>query len=431
MIQLGCWTADNDTVSSVPIMSQTRAGAVMTAATAATGFDADVAVVGLGAMGAHAAWLLAQRGVRAIGIERFSPGHDQSSSHGQTRLFRVACLEHPSLVTMARRSRDLWVELQAQSADPILQITGGVMIGPEDSDVISGTLAAAAAHDLPVERLTRVQLAERFPQHQNLAKGTVGVWDPEAGVAHPETAIITAVAAARAAEADIYTDTQVTAIDLGDGGAVVRTAARSFTVGQVVVTTGAWLDKLVPALEVDPTRTPMTWFEPADPDDGSFSLEKFPVFIRAVDQENWIWGHGAADSYGVKVGPDSDENFVTVDPDCIGRDISTRDYAQVSELVSKVLPGLNPIPIRIITCVVTHSRDDQFIIGRPRGDYRLVVGGGGSGHAFKHASGIGELIAQIVTGEPTYVDTAFVDPDRFLTAEETVPQPSEERQRTG
>lgn len=386
---------------------------------ATTGFDAGVAVVGLGAMGSHAAWRLAQRGVRVIGIERFSPGHDQGSSHGQTRLFRVACLEHPSLVSMARRSRDLWAELQVQSIDPILETTGGVMIGPEDSGVITGTLAAAAAHDLPVERLTREQLATRFPQHQHLAAGTVGVWDPEAGVVHPETAIITAVAAARAAGAEIYTDTPVTAIGLLDGGVVIRTATRSFTVGQVVVTTGAWLDKLVPALELDPRRTLMTWFEPADPDDDSFSLEKFPVFIRALDRENWIWGHGSADSYGVKVGPDRDENFVAVDPDRIDRDISARDYALISELVSKALPGLNPTPTRIITCMVTHSRDDQFIIGRPRADPRLVVGGGDSGHAFKHASGIGELLAQIVTGERPYVDTAFVNPDRFLTAEGT------------
>lgn len=378
-----------------------------------TTYDANVAVVGLGAMGAHAAWRLAARGVQVIGIEQFSPGHALGSSHGGTRLFRVACLEHPNLVTVARRSRDLWTELQTKSADALLEITGGVMIGSEDSDVITRTLAAAEAHDLPVERLTREQLAERFPQHQNLTKGTVGVWDPDAGIAHPEAAIIAAVAAARAAGAEIYAGTKVTAIELVDGGVVVDTVTRSFTVRQVVVTTGAWLDKLVPELELDPTRTPMTWFEPADPADASFCLEEFPIFIRALDQENWIWGHGAADANGVKVGPDRDGNFVTVDPDRIDRGINAKDHALVTELVSKVLPGLNPMPTRIITCMVTHSRDDQFIIGRPHGDDRLVVGGGDSGHAFKHAPGIGELIAQIVTGEGTYVDTAFVDPDRF------------------
>lgn len=389
--------------------------------TAAAGFDADVAVVGLGAMGSHAAWQLAVRGCQVIGFEQFTLGHALGSSGGGSRLFRVACLEHPDLVPMARRSRRLWQELQTYTVEPILEITGGVMIGAADSDVITGTLAAAEAHDLPVERLTREQVVERFPQHQNLAEGDVGVWDPEAGVVHPEAAIIAAVDAARAAGAEIYTDTKITAIDLIDGAAVLRTATGSVTVRQVVVTTGPWLDQLVPGLELNPTRTPMTWFAPADPADHSFTLENFPVFIRSLGQENSIWGHGAADPHGVKIGPDHDENFISIDPDRIDRAISARDHALVSDLVAKALPGLDPVPTRIITCMVTHSRDDQFIIGRPRADPRLVVGGGDSGHAFKHAAGIGELIAQIVTGKATLVDPAFVDPDRFLPPERTSP----------
>ncbi len=385
--------------------------------TALADFDADVAVVGLGALGSHAAWQLAVRRSQVIGIDQFSPGHALGSSGGESRLFRVACLEHRDLVTMARRSRRLWQELQTHTAEPILEITGGVVIGPADSYVITGTLAAAEAHDLPVERLTREQVVKRFPQHQNLAAEVVGVWDPEAGVICPEAAIIAAVDAARAAGAEIYTNTKVTAIDLIDGGATVRTATGSFTVRQVVVTTGPWLGQLVPGLELNPTRTPMTWFAPADPADDSFTLEKFPVFIRSIGQRNSIWGHGAAHPNGVKIGPDHDENFVSVDPDRIDRGISGRDYALVSGLVAKALPGLDPIPTRITTCMVTHTRDDQFIIGRPRADPRLVVGGGDSGHAFKHAAAIGELIAQIVTGKATHVDPAFVDPDRFLPTE--------------
>ncbi|PZS31388.1 MAG: N-methyl-L-tryptophan oxidase [Pseudonocardiales bacterium] len=401
------------------IRCERNAGQPLAAGTSAAGFDADVAVVGLGAMGSHTAWRLAVRGIPVIGVEQFAPGHALGSSAGKTRLFRVACLEHANLVTVARRSRALWQELQAHTADPILQITGGVMIGPADSRVITGTLAAAEAHGLAVERWTRDQLVERFPQHQNLAEGSVGVWDPEAGVVHPEAAIVAAVHAARAAGAEIYPDTRVTAVDLVDGGAVVRTTAGSFTVRQVVVTTGAWLGKLVPGLGLTPMRTPMTWFDPADPADDSFTLDGFPVFIRAVDQDNWIWGHGAADSNGVKIGPDHDDNFTAVDPDRVDRGISAKDHALVSELVSKALPGLNPIPVRISMCMVTHSRDGQFVLGRPRADPRLVVGGGDSGHAFKHASGIGELLAQIVAGEATYVDTAFVDPDRPVAPDES------------
>src|SRR3954454_23135960 len=128
-------------------------------------FDAEVAVIGLGAMGSNALWRLAARGVDVLGFEQFRPGHVQGSSHGKTRVFRVACLEHPNLVPLARRSRELWIDLQEKSGTPVIRNTGAVLIGPEVSDLIAGTLAAAAAHDLPISRLTRGELQRRFPQH--------------------------------------------------------------------------------------------------------------------------------------------------------------------------------------------------------------------------------------------------------------------------
>src|SRR5919199_1293007 len=127
--------------------------------------DAAVAVIGLGAMGSNTLWRLAARGVDVIGIERFRPGHVQGSSHGHTRLFRVACLEHPNLVPLAQRSLELWRELQARSGTPIIDVTGGLMIGPPGSQVVAGTLAAARAHDLPVGSLSAGELAAKYPQH--------------------------------------------------------------------------------------------------------------------------------------------------------------------------------------------------------------------------------------------------------------------------
>jgi sarcosine oxidase len=378
-------------------------------------FDADVAVIGLGAMGASAAWRLAERGVSVIGLERFRPGHAQGSSHGKTRVFRVACLEHPELVPLARRSRELWAELQQRSGTEVIRNSGALMIGPADSPVIAGTLAAAETHDLPVERLSREQIARRFPQHRNLAADYVGLWDPEAGVVFPEAGVIAAAEAARAAGARIFSDTRVTAVALEPDAVLVSTATRDFRVRQAVVTTGAWLGKLVPELPLKPLRTPMTWFRPREGTEASFALEDFPTFIRAVDDgDNWIWGHGAGDGFGVKVGPDRDPNFYEVDPDRIDRGISAADWKLVSELVASALPDLDPMPVHITTCMVTHSPDGHFQIGRPHDDARLVVGGGCSGHAFKHASGIGEVIAQITCGEPTLIDTGFVDPNRFL-----------------
>jgi len=379
-------------------------------------FDAEFAVVGLGAMGSNAAWRLAARGRSVIGVERFHPGHVQGSTHGKTRIFRVACLEHPHLVPLARQSRDLFRELERSSGLPVVSQSGAVMIGPESSDVIGGTLVAAAAHGLPIERLDRSTLLARFPQHANVPADHVGVWDSEAGLAFPENAVVAAVDAARAAGAEIYTDTRVTSIELIDGGARVGTATRDFTVQQVVVTTGPWLGKLVPDLPLEPQRTPMMWFDERDGAAGSHSIDSFPTFIRAMDDDQWIWGHGSGDRFGIKIGPESDPNFVPIDPDTVDRYVSADDWAHVSRLVAQAFPGIEPVPARTTTCMITRSPDGQFQIGRPYGDPQLVVGGGGSGHAFKHAAGIGELIAQIATGEPTLIPTGFVDPNRFLAA---------------
>lgn len=375
-------------------------------------WDADVIVVGLGAMGSNAAWRLAARGVSVVGIERFHPGHVQGSTHGLTRIFRVACLEHPNLVPLARRSRDLFVELEEQSGRPTLRESGAVMIGPESSEVIAGTLAAAEAHDLPIERLDRAALADRFPTHAAVGDDHVGVWDPEAGLAFPEHVVIAAVDAARAAGAEIHTDTRVSDIELVDGGVRVATSARTFTARQAIVTTGPWLAKLVPELPLDPQRTPMMWFD--ERVEGTHGLDDFPVFIRAIADDQWMWGHGAGDGFGVKIGPEDEHNFVTVDPDAVDRYISARDWEHTAGLVGQAFPGLEPVPARVTTCIITRSPDGQFQIGRPHGDPRLVVGGGGSGHGFKHAAGIGELLAQIACDEPTLVPTDFVDPNRFL-----------------
>lgn len=378
------------------------------------GFDADVAVVGLGAMGASALWRLATRGVDVVGIERFGLGHDQGSSHGATRLFRTACMENPGLVPLAERSLQLWRDLEAIASRKLLELTGGLMIGPEGGRVAGGTLAAAQAHGLEVRVLSAEELAKEYPQHAGVPAGHIAVLDPQAGVVRPEAGVRAAAAAAAADGARIYADTRVLGIDLEADSAVIHTATRDFRVRQAVVTTGAWLGNLVPELPLSPIRTPMTWFRPRG-DAREFDIDQFPVFIRELDDGATLWGHGATAGHEVKIGPEDDGiNFAAVDPDSIDRGISEADWTQVSQLVARTLPGLDPIPSRTTTCMVTNSPDHQFQLGRPHNDPRLVVGGGCSGHAFKHATGIGEALAQITVNDTPFVDLGFVDPNRFL-----------------
>jgi sarcosine oxidase len=386
------------------------------------GFDADVAVIGLGAIGSSAAWRLAARGVDVIGFEQFEPGNAWGGSTGKTRLFRVACLEHPGLTPIARRARDLWRELEASAGQPLFFETGGLMIGPPDSHIIEGTLAAAAAHDLPVERLDADEIARRFPAHARTNPGDVGVWDPEAGILRPEAAIVAAADAARAAGARILTGTRVTAIEPDADGVTVRTDAAASRVRRVAVTSGPWITRFVPDLPLTPHRVVMTWFRARDGHDAN--LDVLPVFIRSVPgRDTWIWGHGMVPAEGpgslegfgghdAKVGPEFDGPFVADDPDAIDRIVHPGETAEIRDLVAATFPDLEPEPSGVTTCIMTHTPDQQFVVGATRHP-RVVVGGGCSGHSFKHASALGELVAQSVLGEEHFTDAAFLDPRRF------------------
>ena len=376
--------------------------------------DADVAVIGLGAVGSSAAWRLAARGLDVLGFEQFEPGHALGGSTGATRLFRVACLEHPGLTPIARRARDLWRELETSSGRALFHETGGVMIGPPDSRIIAGTLRAADAHHLPVERLDIDEVARRFPAHARHNPGDVGVWDPEAGIVRPEAAIVAAVAAARAAGARIHTGTHVTAIEPDDAGVTVRTADAEFRVRHVAVTSGPWISRFVPELPLTPHRVVMTWFRARDGHDAN--LDVVPVFVRTVPgHDTWIWGHGAmpgADGFDAKVGPEFDGPFTPDDPDAIDREIHPGETDEIRDLVAATLPALDPWPSGVTTCIMTHTPDGQFVVG-PTAHPRVVVGGGCSGHSFKHASALGELVAQSIVGEQAFTDAGFLDPRRF------------------
>lgn len=395
-----------------------------------SGFDADVAVIGLGAVGASAAWRLGARGLDVLGFEQFEPGNAWGGSTGKTRLFRVACLEHPGLTPIARRARDLWRELEASSGQRLFLESGGLMIGPPDSHIIEGTLAAAEAHDLPVERLDADEIARRFPAHARLNPGDVGVWDPEAGILRPEAAIVAAVDAARAAGAGILTNMRVIAIEPDADGVTIRTENAEYGVRRVAVTSGPWITRFVPDLPLTPHRVVMTWFRARA--GHTANLDTLPVFIRSVPgRDTWIWGHGAvpgdrADGFGgiegfdVKVGPEFDGPFTADDPDAIDRDIHPGETDEIRDLVAATFPDVEPEPSGATTCIMTHTPDGQFVVG-PTMHARVVVGGGCSGHSFKHASALGELVAQSVVGEPAFTDASFLDPRRFERPDRSQP----------
>jgi sarcosine oxidase len=375
----------------------------------------DVVVIGLGAFGSAALWRLAQRGVDVAGVERHGIGHHLGSSHGATRLFRIACQEHPGLPPIALKSLELWTELGDQTGERLVRQSGCLSTGPPQSQAVSGVIAAAAAAGLPVMELSHAELVARQPQYAGLEPGDVAVWDPGAGICYPERNVRAHAAAARSAGADIYPHTMVTGLEADRDGVTVRTPTVEFRAPHVVVAAGAWLGTLVPGLPLVPRRTPQYWFRPADPRSEEFTLDRFPAFIWERPDGGGLWGHGSAEDFGIKIGP---ENAATAgtgfDPEEMDRYIHLdTDVDKVTSYVAQALPGLEPRPAKVIPCVVTDSPDGQFLVGRLGGEPRVVVAGGDSGHGFKHAAGIGELLAQIVVGEPPYCATDFLDPARF------------------
>lgn len=389
----------------------------------------DIAVVGLGAVGAPAAWRLAERGYDVVGIDQHEPGHIWGGSHGRTRLFRVACLEHPGLVPIARRARELWRELAAASGQELFRETGGVMIGQPGSRIIEGTLAAAREHDLPVEQLGADQIAARAPGHARLEPGDIGLWDPEAGVLHPEAAIVAAADAARAAGAQLRTGERVLAVEPGADGVTVRLAGGVVRARRVVVSAGPWIGQLVPGVPLTPHRVVMSWFRARDGHEAG--LDRLPVFIRsAPGMGEWIWGHGALPGDLAKVGPEFDGPFEPDDPDAVDRQIHPGETDHIRALVAATFPDLEPEPAELTTCLMTHTPDGQFVVGPAPGtgpgpgsapgndssNDSVIVAGGCSGHSFKHAAALGELAAQFATGETPFTDVSFLDPRRFSTA---------------
>jgi sarcosine oxidase len=247
----------------------------------------------------------------------------------------------------------------------------------------------------------------------------VGVWDPGAGICFPERNVRAHVEEARRLGADVYPNTMVTSVEPGPGQVIVRTATVELRASQVVVAAGAWLGKLIPRLRLAPRRTPMYWFRPRDRGCGDFSLDRFPAFIWQRSDGRALWGHGSDEDgeYGVKVGLHEEEppfRGAGIDPETMDRYIHLdTDIGPLAAVVGEAFPGLDPLPEKAIPCLVTDSPDGQFVIGRQPSQPRVVVAGGDSGHGFKHAAGIGEVLAQIVAGEPSYCEAGFMDPARF------------------
>lgn len=148
----------------------------------------DVIIIGLGGMGSAAAYQLAQRGYRVLGLERHTPAHNQGSSHGKSRVIRQAYFEDPAYVPLLLRAYELWEQLEQETNEHLLTITGGLMIGTPESHTVAGSLRSAREYNLFHELLDTADIERRFPVLRP-EPGTVALYEKKAGFLHPEATV--------------------------------------------------------------------------------------------------------------------------------------------------------------------------------------------------------------------------------------------------
>jgi len=370
----------------------------------------DAIVVGVGGMGSAACYHLARRGLRTLGLERFDIPHTMGSSHGISRIIRLAYYEHPSYVPLLLRAFELWDDLERESERRLLEVTGTIDSSAPDEIVFSGALTACEQFGLEHEVLTSAELTARYPGYQ-LPSGHLALFQPHGGFLLPERCISAHVEGALAAGADIRARERVIAWEpLGDG-VRVTTDRGTYQAGSLVLAAGAWMASLVPGLAhlAEPERQVLGWFAPLQP--ALFVPERFPVFNLMVPEGRY-YGFPRYDVPGFKIGL-YHHLQERVDPDDFQREANVEDEAPLREVTARYFPAANGPTMALRTCMFTNTPDEHFILDVLPGFPQVVVASPCSGHGFKFASVIGEILADLAQNGETRHDIGLLRLSRF------------------
>ncbi|WP_262297528.1 N-methyl-L-tryptophan oxidase [Microvirga sesbaniae] len=370
----------------------------------------DVAVIGLGAMGSAALFELARRGRRVIGIEQFEPGHDRGSSHGESRIIRLSYFEHPSYVPLARRALEKWRELEALSGQTILTVTGVLEAGYPGCPIVEGSLDASRTHGLTHEVLSAAEINRRFPAFR-LPSHWSGLYQPDGGFLRPERAIRQFVRLAEHHGAEVRAGTRVLAIEPRGSGVRVKTGSGEIEAGSVIVAAGAWIGDFAPGLKphLRVTRQVLGWFDPLKP--ASYAPERCPVFILE-SEDDACYGFPDFAGTGVKTASHRRGDDLA-SADDLAQDGGADDEAQIRRMLALAMPDANGPLKAMRTCMYTRTPDEDFVIDRSAADPRVVLASPCSGHGFKFASVIGEVLADLALGKAPANDISRFKLDRF------------------
>jgi sarcosine oxidase len=368
----------------------------------------DVIVVGLGAMGSSTVYHLAQRGLRVLGLDRFSPPHTFGSSHGQTRIIREAYFEHPLYVPLVQQAYRLWRRLEKESATPLLLTTGGVMIGPAEGTLIRGSQHSAEVNGLRYERLSSREICRRFPA-LHPGPGMVGIWEPNAGILFPEQCIAAHLRLARKAGATLRLDETVVKWQPDGSGVQARTRRGTFRASHLVLAAGSWIARLVPDLRLPSQveRQVLFWFAAKEP--AHFAPAVCPIHLWEYKPGRFFYGFPDL-GQGVKVARHHQGEITR--PDRVRRKVSADEVACMQRLLRPFLLELGPLRSSAV-CLYTNLPDEHFLIDCHPACSQVLIVSPCSGHGFKFSSAIGEVVSDLIQQGRSQFDLRLFRLDRF------------------
>jgi sarcosine oxidase len=374
----------------------------------------DVIVAGVGGMGAAACHHLARKRQRVLGLERFDIGHGMGSSHGMSRIIRLAYFEGTQYVPIVKRAHELWTETGREAGMDLLYVTGSLDLASEGAGFVESSRRSCLDHGLEHDVLSHADIAKRFPAF-HLPKGHIGLWQKDGGFVASERAIYAHVGLAQARGAEIRANEPVLEWHPTAGGGVrVKTPRGEYTAGHLVITSGAWMDTLNPALapHIKTVKQAIGWFTASRPE--LFRIGAFPVFILTVEEGNFygfpLWEHPGFKIGGPHYGREP------IDPSNPDRTPTPRQITLMREFLERYIPAAAGEPLGIKGCIYTVTPDEHFVIDTMPGAPQVSFASCCSGHGYKFASAIGEIMADIATTGSTRFDISPFSLARFKQA---------------
>lgn len=365
----------------------------------------DAIVLGMGGVGSAALDHLARRGVRALGIDRFPPGHDRGSSHGATRIIRQAYFEHPDYVPLLRRTYELWEDLSQRCGQKLFHQTGLLQVGSPRGEVVPGVIACAKQHQLEIEELTGREITARWPGFR-VAEGFHGVFEKRAGYLEVEACVLAHLHEARAAGAELLTECSAIEWRASGSGVIVVTERGEFSAGALIIAAGPWAGSLLNELDLQLVvrRKPVFWFEAMET---AYSAARgSPCFLFELPG-GIFYGMPQIDPSGVKAAEHTGGVAVS-DPLSLNREIEPAERRRVEEFLAECLPQVSRRQTRHSVCMYTMSPDAQFIVDRHPQHANVAFAAGLSGHGFKFTPVLGEALADLALEGKTGLPIEFL-----------------------